>query len=171
MKQGDVLPVKEGLKNSSPGYAEDSPPDITAAFSSLNLSGAPQLPSADQCIAHLKLLEAFSQLREDIGCRDGLYGLFDHLVSESLDEATRSQLLARMREKRWAIFVNVAAARFETWWLNMTSTNMMIGSRYAPSSEGDRLQKTAPMQFSVDDLPPLGETVDYEDVRLIDVTL
>jgi len=62
------------LNNSPlPSYAVKNPIegtlDITAAFSNLNLARPHdklQKPTANQCLAHLKLLEAFHQLRQDI---------------------------------------------------------------------------------------------------------
>ncbi len=92
--------------------------DFTAAFSNLNLTAShvPSPPSPDKCIAHLKLLESFHQLREQVALTDGLFGIKDGFVPSDLSEAKRAELLTKMREKRWAVYVAKAAKRFEKWW-------------------------------------------------------
>ncbi|TQW05155.1 alpha-ketoglutarate-dependent sulfonate dioxygenase [Cordyceps javanica] len=89
----------------------------------------------DRCLAHLKLLHAFKEMKEDIGYTDGLWGIWDSLVTDgkgpsldsskapsgvasgerSVDEGTK-MLLSKLREKRWAIFVARAVDRYEAWW-------------------------------------------------------
>ena len=141
-----------------PSYADNAAvPDITAGFAQLNLSPTTsETPTADECIAHLKLLEAFSQLREDIGNRDGLYGLFDELVENDLAPESKSQLLARMREKRWAIFVTLAAMRFETWWSKVAQGRMLVDVQLCNTSMERALRDASPLSFTHDSLPPLG---------------
>lgn len=58
---------------------QNSPPDvdITAAFSSLNISPTPQDPTVETCLAHLKLLYAVQSLKEDVGYTDGLWDIWD----------------------------------------------------------------------------------------------
>jgi hypothetical protein len=81
----------------------------------------------DQCIAHLKLLETFNQLREDVGNTDNLFGINSPPSTEKKDKSEKPPLevqgvdlnnLAevRVREKRWAVFVARAVDRFEKWW-------------------------------------------------------
>jgi hypothetical protein len=79
--------------------------------------------SADQCIAHLKLLEAFNQLREDVGQTENLFGIASPAFKEeettnSRQHAQSPQALAHVRvcEKRWAVFVTRAVDRFERWY-------------------------------------------------------
>ncbi|KAH8813048.1 hypothetical protein F5884DRAFT_879283 [Xylogone sp. PMI_703] len=91
--------------------------DLNSAFSSLNISTTPRsIPDEDHCFAHLKLLNAFYSLKEDIGYTDGLFGLWDSRC-EMVDD--RDAALARMREKRWVLFVARAVERFEAWWIKM----------------------------------------------------
>ncbi|KAL8766036.1 MAG: hypothetical protein Q9209_007065 [Squamulea sp. 1 TL-2023] len=90
-------------------------PDLTAAFSSLNLTALSNKPTPDQCLAHPKLLEAFHNLREDVATTDGLFGIYDYFVdrvypNQGFDEK-RAQLLLRLREKRWAVYVAKAERR------------------------------------------------------------
>ncbi|KAH7336629.1 hypothetical protein BKA65DRAFT_479516 [Rhexocercosporidium sp. MPI-PUGE-AT-0058] len=91
--------------------------ELDAGFSSLTIAeNAPEFPEADQCLAHLKLLSAFHTLKEDIGYADGIFGLYD----AKCDMATnRDASLAKMREKRWALYVARAADRFQDWWLKV----------------------------------------------------
>ncbi|KAL9131574.1 MAG: hypothetical protein Q9217_000531 [Psora testacea] len=101
--------------SEAPSVANDTTPDITAAFSSLNLDTS-AFPTPDQCLAHLKLLEAFHQLREDVALRDGLFGIRDSSVSKHASEEKQREVLMKIREKRWAVYVAKAVKRFEKWW-------------------------------------------------------
>lgn len=94
-------PLKE---EALPGYqaVDDAPPDIVASFANLNLGRKERKPTPDECIAHLKLLEAISQLRDDVGMTDGLYGLFDRIADDVPEGDKRTELLSKIREKRWA---------------------------------------------------------------------
>ncbi|KAH8774025.1 hypothetical protein BGZ57DRAFT_894252 [Hyaloscypha finlandica] len=90
---------------------------LSAAFSSLRLSDTPPaFPDTNTCLAHLKLLSAFHALKEDIGYTDGLFNLWD-AKCELL--GNRDESLAKMREKRWVLFIARAVERFEDWWLNV----------------------------------------------------
>jgi hypothetical protein len=57
------------------GYDEPRPAappvDITAAFANLKVTSLPRDPDSERCLAHLKLLAAFQNLKEDIGYTDG----------------------------------------------------------------------------------------------------
>ena len=148
---------------SPPGY-EVPPPDITASFSKLKLGGnnSSTKPTVDECIAHLKLLEAFSQLREDIGSTDGLFGIHDDFVPANATEQQRTEMLIRIREKRWAIYVTRAVYRFEIYW------NRCLEPEARPLRLPDvstfeysqRVKQATPLQFTRDNLPPLG-TYDF----------
>ena len=165
-------PIKSGLPTPPrespppPAYTEDGGdhgPDITAAFSNLNLKEtSADTPTSDQCTAHLKLLEAFHQLREDVALHDGLFGIKDDnteiFVSTNKDpERARIERLTQIREKRWAVFVAKAAHRFEHWWqvcVQPESKPLImpkIPQAFLVSpSDGPRLR------FDEDHLPPLG---------------
>lgn len=88
--------------------------------------------SKDQCIAHLKLLEVFSDLREVISHQDGLWGLWDSqaigiIKAEVLPHLTETQSkkLVMIRERRWAIYIARAVDRFESWFFETwPSSNM-----------------------------------------------
>lgn len=143
-------------KNPSPPPAYDiDPPDITAAFSSLKLEDSDK-PTPDQCIAHLKLLEAFHQLREDVATNDGLFGLRDDFVPQGVDEQQRAETLLKIREKRWAIYVAKAARRFERWWQVSVEPGVEMLSQKAMAAEHFDHDRH-PLFFSKEALPPLGE--------------
>lgn len=151
-----TLPDEPG----APPRYEVYPPPLTASSPLLyqNVDGGK--PTKDQCIAHLKLLEAFHQLRQDVATTDGLFGIWDKFVPPESSEQEQRETLVRICEKRWAVYVAKAALRFETWW----RTSIQPGSpMLAPHSVeqggpgdldtlGDEVLK-----FSQDNLPPLGE--------------
>lgn len=142
--------------DSPPTYSAETP-DITAAFSDLSLDQKTGKPTVDECLAHLKLLEAFSQLREDIGTTDTLYGIRDDFAP-SLPEERRTQCLARMREKRWAVFVTRAVDRFELYWKNCIQPDArMLRQNDLNSIQFQReFENKAALKLDVNNLPPLG---------------
>ncbi|KAL8647478.1 MAG: hypothetical protein Q9226_006410 [Calogaya cf. arnoldii] len=120
------------------------------------------IPTPDQCIAHLKLLEAFHGLREHVATTDGLYGIYDRFVddvypSNGVDER-KAQLLLKLREKRWAIYVTNAERRYTVWFQKLRSEH-----RYVPGQQGlaeicVRFEETSGgpgLTFDSDTLPPL----------------
>ncbi|MCJ1293142.1 hypothetical protein MMC34_004695 [Xylographa carneopallida] len=141
-----------------PSYSS-IPPDITAAFSNLRLGQSASIPTVDECIAHLKLLEAFSQLRDDIGTTDGLYGLYDNFIEPAALRTKKEcvELLAAMREKRWAIYVTNAVQRFEIYW----KVCIQADARMLDQVDLDRedieyiADRGTPLTFTTDNLPPL----------------
>lgn len=113
------------LSDAPPAFSEavQEPPafpnEMNAAFENLNIPAAPSaFPTADHCLAHLKLLSTFHILREDIGYTDGLFGLWD-AKCEVFEGTQREETLAKMREKRWALYVARAVERFEEWWMKV----------------------------------------------------
>lgn len=137
-------------------------PDITAAFSNLNLAtSAKPKPTPDVCIAHLKLLEAFHQLREDVAFEDGRFGINDAFADAGQSDRERAELLTKIREKRWQVYVTKASERFERWWTTCVEPNeernRLLGQSKIPivfkqsPNAGERLV------WSNDSLPPLGQ--------------
>ena len=116
-------------------------------------NNASQTPDAESCLAHLRLLEAFFRLREEISQRDGLFGLRDSFAGSTIDEE-RNHTLARIREKRWVIYVTKAAIRFEKWWDHCVQKGR-------PEHGHNMIAKTPPRQFSVDNIPPLGKLLTH----------
>lgn len=168
----DDLSIPTEVPSPPPSYVPDGViPDINAGFQNLDLAKGicGSLPTPDHCIAHLKLLEAFHTLREDVGYNDGLFGISDSLVpnvltttSEKATDSTNATL-AKIREKRWAIYVSRAADRFQAWLLScvpMTSNGLprqrlKEDDLYSKEYEM-RPYRGRALSFSKDDLPPLG---------------
>jgi uncharacterized membrane protein YgcG len=101
--------------------AEDviHPPDPTAGFAHLDLDAhkVSGVPTEVECIAHLKFLESLYRLRQKIASSDGLFGVTNEfIVGADISDSDKAELLAKIGEKRWAIFVTRAVDRFSTWW-------------------------------------------------------
>lgn len=160
-------------QSNAPNHANLTPEalaELTSAFSSLNLPSTAADISPDSCLAHLKLLYAFQGLKEDIGYMDGLWQIFDsraELDTFQYEKKTAAEEagpqdrviknLARLREKRWAVFIARAANRYEAWWDSfkgdpLTEADMESDdqSKYQGFLEGK-----APFLFSSSMLPPL----------------
>jgi len=112
----------EATGTHPPAYSTEAPPpqqlptDLSLRLEQLKLgskSPESQCSTVDECIAHLKLLEAIHQLREEAANRDGLFGISSPQSSESEEGAQKS---LRVCEKRWAIYVNRAVDRFTRWY-------------------------------------------------------
>ncbi|KAI1735896.1 hypothetical protein F4680DRAFT_452558 [Xylaria scruposa] len=107
----------------SPGDVEQ----LNSAFQSLDIPLNSKQVMVDTCLAHLKLLFAFQNLKEAIGYTDGLWQLYDSQLfsgrtgadilqdNERLDDETKKNL-SLLREKRWALYVARAVDRYVAWW-------------------------------------------------------
>ena len=140
-----------------PPYSEH-PAELTSAFSALDLEKTSIRPSTSQCLVHLKLLEAFSRLREEIGTQNGLYGISDSLVQTCLTELPKAELSAKLREKRWATYVTNACMRFQVWWERcIVPGGKMLRQKDMTTVNFANITKSkAPLEFTQDNLPPLG---------------
>lgn len=149
------------LDEIAPPTYDAGPSNLTAAFANLNLRPTRVEPTKDRCIAHLKLLEAFHQLREDIATTDGLFGIKDSFVPAHLPQREQAAVLLKIREKRWAVYVAKAASRFETWWEKSIQPDARmlrqgdIDSGAWKRNDAGRVDEVLP--FPPENLPPLGE--------------
>lgn len=147
------------LLSPPPSYTasvqESLPIDITTAFSHLDLQES-EKPSADRCLAHLKLLEAFYQLREDISQHDGLFGIIDKVAGAGSTQE-HAKLLAKIREKRWGVYVAKAAKRFETWWEVCVEPDARRTSQERLAKVTSNCSQGQGLQFDENNLPPLGK--------------
>jgi hypothetical protein len=164
-------------KEAPPTYTATDPLDasagpsldeLSAAFSNLTLPvDLLGFPTADQCLAHLKLLNSFHTLREDVEYTDGLFGIWDARC-EVLEGKERDQALAKTREKRWALFIARAVERFEVWWLKFLCSlepNKRLEGKEMTSSSFDYtlfMGKGKPRKWTTAMLPPLGNDPSLE---------
>ena len=165
-----VAVEKHGLPTSlndsppPPAYAlgdvTSNVPDITAAFSNLNLTFSAK-PTPDICIAHLKLLEAFHQLREDVAFEDGRFGIKDSFADARESDQERTEVLAKIREKRWQVYVTKASKRFERWWVTCVEPNEERNRLLSQSKIPECFEQSPDvgerLEWRKDHLPPLGK--------------
>ena len=103
--------------------------DILVQLPKLSLGESAAVPSSstvsrDQCVAHLKFLATLADLRDFVSNQDGLFGLHDSDADKfpkADKEATTpspsyEEAMARIREKRWAVYTARAVDRYEKWW-------------------------------------------------------
>ncbi|KAI0456358.1 hypothetical protein F5B21DRAFT_159247 [Xylaria acuta] len=143
---------------NAPPATSISPEDVeqlNSAFQSLEVPLIAKQVTVDTCLAHLKLLFAFHNLKEAIGYTDGLWQIYDSRLfpdrkgadvlreNESLDDETKKNLTL-LREKRWALYVARAADRYETWWNSFAKF---------PLTEGDMHENTSKYTTFVSDAP------------------
>ena len=112
---------------SATGITSEDIEQLNLAFSSLNVPLVAKSVTADTCLAHLKLLFAFQNLKEAVGYTDGLWQIYDSRVfprtkdidtlqdADKLDDQIKKNL-SLLREKRWALYVARASDRYEAWW-------------------------------------------------------
>lgn len=162
-----------------PSYAaakdEDyaSPPaDLTSGFAKLKLDSTSEaVPRPQECIAHLKLLECFYRLKQQIGSAEGLFGISDPFMNPDVrrrqgDEEELNKIRAVVSEKRWQVYVSRAVHRFEAWrkslqprhdWLTITDatcdefTGGKIASMVKPAAG------TQAILFTPNNVPPIGQ--------------
>lgn len=167
LKKSDVPPEKapqQPISDKSPPPAYDEDPN--------GFPGLPHLvdfkhagPSTNstvtntQCIAHLKLLSVFADLRVAISSEDRLFGIDDSEADQFKDENSKNQALARIREKRWAVYTTRAVDRYADWWHTCAATtgkapyiNDLAYASYKLITHNPK-----PVQWSSKNLPPLGE--------------
>ncbi|KFY30091.1 hypothetical protein V494_08272, partial [Pseudogymnoascus sp. VKM F-4513 (FW-928)] len=133
------------------GYAAaGDQPDIAWAFSNLKIKeSANGFPTAEETLGHLKLLEAFYALKDEVAYTDGAFGLYDCRAPGTEDSVAgdqpatirRLEALAQIREKRWALYVTRAADRFESWWTKiLTPMDKAFCNSLGPSLGVSRLR-------------------------------
>lgn len=131
--------------------------DLSTHFGSLDLSKSTSaMPDPDACLAHLRLLTAFEKLRSRIGLQDGIWDIWDKRAA-SADNSL--DVLVKLREKRWAIFVARAVDRYEAWWDcfadEMLDEDDMTPGESEPARYG-RFTEGKPLTWKASMLPPIG---------------
>ncbi len=132
-----------------------------------------------RCLVHLKLLHAINAMKEDVGYTDGLWGIWDSLVTDSkgysldptgihsdnekakmTEDEEKKMMLSKLREKRWAIFVARAVDRYEAWW--NAQEIMMLTEGDMTVKDGDNYMRfpstSRKFDWQVSTLPPLGQS-------------
>ncbi|MBE3043275.1 hypothetical protein IMZ48_12035 [Candidatus Bathyarchaeota archaeon] len=136
--------------------------DITSAFSSLHLTDEPlNLPNAETCLAHLKLLYAFRGLRDEVGYTDGLWGIADPGEDSKAPEVPL-KTLSMLREKRWAVYLARAVDRYEAWWASLGGKEITLGGMLVRGSvdyEMFPLENVGASMAEETMMMPLGERV------------
>lgn len=167
-----LAPLKDATngKEAPPSYEQNdpvnstvgpSPEELSAAFTNLSIASTPvAFPQPEHCLAHLKLLSAFHALKEDVGYTDGLFNLYD-AKCDLVDN--RDETLAKMREKRWALYIARAVERFEDWWMTvlckMEPSKRLEGKEMVASNLAflDFNFKGRPQTWTTSMLPPIGK--------------
>ena len=159
--KADLMTTNDNSASHSPppGYQQEETADLVDAFAKLSFSTPSLTPTVDQCIAHLKFLEALNQLREDVGTKDGLYGLKDEFAPKLADEKETAKISVMICEKRWAIYVTNATLRFEKWWAAVVKpgTKMAIQADLESPHFPNVIKTRQPLTLNRDTMPPLGE--------------
>jgi hypothetical protein len=141
--------------------------DLSAAFSSLNLSTNPSpLPTPETCLAHLKLLHTLQTLKQDIGYTDGLFGVWDAKAERA---EKRDETLSKLREKRWVLFIARAVERFQAWWTGflcpLNNSKRLECKEIDPSNMRfvKFPERGAPITWTGEMLPPLGILITFQN--------
>lgn len=131
---------------------------LNSAFSSLSLPTVATKVDEDTCLAHLKLLSAFYTLKEDVGYTDGLWAIYDSRAAPQTDSGPElGAELAKLREKRWALYVARAVDRYKAWWNTFASDPLTLADMTHDSPKyGDFTSSNEAMNWEPQPLPPLG---------------
>jgi hypothetical protein len=175
LKNGGVTPPIERQEAPPPTYTaidEGQGPsldEINASFSNLRIEDHPKnFPDTNLTLAHLKLLESFFILKQEVGYTDGAFDIWDSrapgtdefVAQDEVARNTRNEALSKIREKRWALYVARAVRRFEIWWMKVLCTyeesQMLVESNMQTKAFQDfpgagKVQRWTPAM-----LPPLG---------------
>lgn len=118
----------------------------------------------DECIAHLKLLASFADLRDTVSKTDGLFNINNKAARIYMSDEEKNRAYAFIREKRWAVYVQRAVQRFTTWFEKCIPTDG-VGSKNGAVTMSDvqnnhnfsRCTEWETRIFwTMDMLPPLG---------------
>lgn len=142
------------VKNSKKVTGVPPSADLATHFGALDLKATSIMPDADACLAHLRLLTAFERLKNRTGLQDGIWDIWDTRAA-SADNSL--DVVVKLREKRWAIYVARAVDRYEAWWRSLGEDMLLEGQMTKGAAPGSRYQQftdTKSMETSM--LPPIG---------------
>lgn len=168
-----VEPVQKSPSPPPPTYEQASrqeqyahhPPQT--ANSTVQLS--PDLPSSDDCVAHLKLLESFYRLKQSIASTNGLFGISCDTVDDLDQKAPgtdtqkdkTNETIPLLAEKRWQVYISRAVERFSRWRYSLEPNADCYTIGQAISSKGQLLadrvnsETAKPFSFDSENLPPI----------------
>lgn len=168
-----VEPVQKSPSPPPPTYEEASRPEQHAQHTSQiandTVQLSPDLPSPGDCVAHLKLLESFYRLRQNIASTNGLFGISSD-IADDLDQKApvtdthkdkNNEIITLLAEKRWQVYVSRAAERFSRWRFSLEPNADYYTLAKAISSKGEILaervnsETAKPFSFDAENLPPI----------------
>lgn len=122
-------------------------------------------PTVDTCLAHPKLLSAFDKLRRRMADYEGLWDIWNSRAQNANPSALNvdgraDDILAKLREKRWSIYVVRAVDRYEAWWQSFVPRMLLEDDMLATSSTSAYESFTSTDQlmcWTTNILPPLGK--------------
>ena len=162
--QTDSVTDGDFKHQTQPCHQESPELDLSALFSDLDLNPSPHRiskPTPNECLVHLKLLTTFHRLRQDIATTDGLFDIHDNIavsISSAAETKHYADLLRKVREKRWVVYVVKAVHRFERYWAVLNRKPMLkqrdIGIEAINATVEKKLRDFG---WSVDTLLPLGQ--------------
>ncbi|KAI1816891.1 hypothetical protein GGS20DRAFT_583087 [Poronia punctata] len=140
--------------------------ELNSAFSSLNVPLVADTVTEDTCLAHLKLLSTFQNLKETVGYADGLWAIYDDYKDVVLEKENKKigeevkEKISVLREKRWALYVARATDRYESWWNTFPTSPLTEDEMGQDSSKYTTFMATQPVAanpkfWKSDMLPPL----------------
>ncbi|KAJ5814832.1 hypothetical protein N7474_006609 [Penicillium riverlandense] len=137
-------------------------------LSSLNLAEEPKdanFITPDQCVAYIKFITALGRLRMNIASQDGIFGLWDE---DTAQFGNSNEVLARIREKRWAVYTARAVDRYTKWWdaCLPTANPMPTMADMRKSTFGRILRPDNEVVWLEKYLPPLGKLLTYVSIVL-----
>ncbi|KAF6797079.1 alpha-ketoglutarate-dependent sulfonate dioxygenase [Colletotrichum musicola] len=148
------------------------PSDLSTSFNTLSLNPT-STPTPDTCLSHLRLLTALQRLKNETGYRSGLWAIHDSRAAtanpspaasnskaaEASSGPLNEDVLVRLREKRWAVYVARAADRYASWWASFVPDMLlekdMVDPRPGREDRYEGFTGSRPMVWNADMLPPL----------------
>ncbi|PYI01980.1 hypothetical protein BO78DRAFT_472964 [Aspergillus sclerotiicarbonarius CBS 121057] len=104
-------------EDQPPTYSQIDLPELLLPELDLSRDAGPATSTTvtpDPCAAHLKFLAALADLRDNVASTPGLFGIED--PDRGIFQDNTNEAWARVKEKRWAVYTNRAAARYAAWW-------------------------------------------------------
>jgi len=161
--------------SAPPAYTETVPDtsaqdELAARLTSLTMNlteTAAPIPATSALVAHLRLLHAFDTLKASIGYRNGLWSIYDSRARKPGADGRVSEdssVLAKLREKRWAVYLGRAVDRYVAWWESFVPERLLESDMLKPERGGaepsekyGKFMQGDGIVWTAEILPPLGE--------------